>query len=70
MYHSSDVRDCASLVLARRLRIGVRDGGDELLDDLATRLAAQLFDLLDLLVCVRLCVVLCLLVAGAVLLYC
>lgn len=56
-----------ALLLARGLCVGVCNGGDQLLDDLAARLVAQLFDFLDLFVCILLRVFLSLLVARAVL---
>lgn len=66
LFGRSSSRNVA-LLLARGLRVGVCDGGDQLLDDLAARLVAQLFNFLDFVVCVLLRIVLGLLVAGAVL---
>lgn len=56
-----------ALLLAWGLCVSVRDGDDQLLDDLAARLAAHVLNLLDLVVCVLLCVIFSLLVARAVL---
>ena len=63
-------RQNGTLLLARGLGVGVRDGSDQLLDDLAARLVAQFLNFLDLVVCVLPCVILGLLVAGAVLYDC
>lgn len=67
---SIGVRARTALSLVGRLGLSVRDGGDQLLNDLAAGFVAQILNLFDLVVGVLLCVIFSLLVTGAVLLYC